>query len=55
VTGEEFADALSVAPVSAARARPVLLALPWALPDVTQQTLANLGVTRVIIVGGEGP
>lgn len=52
-TGDQFADALSVSPVSALRARPVLLVHPHGIPDVTAAVLDRLEVNQAYIVGGD--
>lgn len=52
-TGENFPDALAVAPVSAARIRPILLVRPGALPAPTASALRDTGVRAAVILGGE--
>jgi len=52
-TGENFPDALAVAPISAARVRPILLVRPAVLPASTASALRDTGVTSAIVLGGE--
>ncbi|MBW6469538.1 MAG: cell wall-binding repeat-containing protein [Coriobacteriia bacterium] len=52
-TGEQFADALSVSPVSARRVRPVLLVHPEGIPEVTAAVLGRLKIDTAYVVGGE--
>lgn len=51
-TGDDFADALSVSPVSAHRARPVLLVRREQVPAATAAAIERLDATRVHIIGG---
>lgn len=53
VEGDALSDALSIGPVSALRAMPVLLTEKGKLPQDTKDALVYLGVTHVTIVGGE--
>lgn len=56
VTGRDFPDALSVAPVSARKVLPILLAEPDGLGSVTNRTVNNaksMGVKRIVVVGGD--
>jgi putative cell wall-binding protein len=52
VTGQAFADALAAAPLAAALDAPVLLTARDVLPDPTAAALADLGVQRVVVLGG---
>ncbi len=52
-TGDDFADALSVSPVSAFHSRPVLLVHKDRVPGSTAAALTALGVNRAYVVGGE--
>jgi len=47
-----LADALEVAPISAATGRPILYVQPGKVPWGTSYTLKTLGIRRVIVVGG---
>lgn len=51
-TGEGFADALTVAPISSARGVPILLTTPRTLHEATRAALAELQIQRVLVVGG---
>jgi uncharacterized protein YkwD/putative cell wall-binding protein len=52
--GENYPDALAAVPLAYKYDAPVLLTVSAALPDVTRQTLTQLGVKNVFIVGGSG-
>ncbi|HJV16125.1 MAG TPA: cell wall-binding repeat-containing protein [Bacillales bacterium] len=52
--GENFPDALSIAPYAAKNGYPILLTGTSALPDEVQQTIAKRKPSGSIIVGGEG-
>lgn len=52
VSGEGFADALSVGPVAWTRKAPVLYATRSAVSSVTTSAIADIGATRRVIVGG---
>ncbi|MBW3618889.1 MAG: cell wall-binding repeat-containing protein [Actinobacteria bacterium] len=52
-SGRSFADALSVAPVAAAAGAPILLVDGDRVPTATRRVIADLGVTRTTVVGGE--
>jgi uncharacterized protein YkwD/FKBP-type peptidyl-prolyl cis-trans isomerase len=52
--GENYPDALAAVPLAYKYDAPVLLTVSAALPDVTRQTLTQLGVKNVFIVGGPG-
>ncbi len=55
VSGRGFADAVSAAPVAASLGAPILLVEPTGtVPAATRAALADLGVTRTTVVGGEG-
>jgi putative cell wall-binding protein len=51
--GSDFPDALAGGPLAAMRDAPLLLANPRGVADVTLSTLAELGVERVTVLGGE--
>lgn len=51
-SGLGYADALSVAPLAAAKGWPILLTLPNALPSATTSAVASSGATSCLIVGG---
>jgi len=53
-TGRNFPDALAASPIAAAKGWPVFLADPDADPAVVANRLQFLGVTDVLILGGEG-
>ena len=52
-SGQNFPDALSAAGLAGALSAPLLLARTDSVPDVLATTLDTLGVTDIIIVGGE--
>lgn len=54
VTGENFPDALSAAPLAAMVGGPVLLTRKDQLPPGVLERIRELGASRVIIVGSEG-
>lgn len=51
--GADFPDALAGGPLAAARDAPLLLANPGGVAEVTLSALADLGVERVTVLGGE--
>jgi alkaline phosphatase D len=53
-TGQQFPDALAGVPAAFAARGPVLLTARDQVPDVTLAELDRLGVTEVILLGGEG-
>lgn len=53
-SGETFADALAVAPVSYATQLPLLLTTKNTLPETTEQYLRSRSIDAVVIVGGSG-
>lgn len=53
-SGNSFADALSISSYAANQGIPLLLTDQKTLPDITLQTLKNLGVSSVTLIGGEG-
>lgn len=52
VRGDQFADALAVAPFAWGQAIPVLLVQPTAVPPATQGAIEDLGLTDGIVAGG---
>lgn len=52
--GDVFADALAAAALAGTRDAPVLLTRPGDLPATTLHSLDDLGVSAVVIVGGQG-
>jgi len=52
VSGEDFPDALAVAPLSYAGRGPVLLTRSASLPPVTAAAVTSLGLTEVVVAGG---
>jgi len=52
--GESYPDALSAAPLAKKYNAPILLTNGKSLPSVTKQTLLNLQVKTVLIIGGTG-
>ena len=52
VRGDDFADALAVAPFAYAQSTPVLLVLPTGVPEATRLAIADLGTETGIIAGG---
>jgi putative cell wall-binding protein len=53
-TGANFPDALGGSPLAAAGPWPILLATPAGLTPSTAATMDDIGVDRVLILGGEG-
>lgn len=53
VSGRGFADGLAAGPLAARGQAPVLLTEPHELPTVVADELRRLGVTSVVIAGGE--
>ncbi|MGV9195217.1 cell wall-binding repeat-containing protein [Microbacterium sp. MC2] len=53
-TGADFADALSVAPLAAAKGAALLLATATDLPASTVAALKQLAPKKVVLVGGKG-
>ena len=53
-TGEDYADALSISAVAAAKGFCILLSPSDKLPDVVYQHLNNYRLTKTYIIGGEG-
>lgn len=52
-SGEDFPDALAAAPLADAFDAPILLTGSAHLPDVTAQTLDDLEVEEILLMGGE--
>ncbi len=52
--GDLYPDALAVSPFAFRARRPVLLVMPRSLPDVTAQTLRDLGCSEALVAGSEG-
>jgi len=53
VNGEHFADALSISSYAASQGIPILLTRSDSLPPETAQTLTQLGVSQVTLIGGK--
>lgn len=53
-TGANFPDALSVAPIAAAKGMPIILTEKTKLPDATKQFFAETKISKVYVVGGYG-
>lgn len=53
-TAQAFPDALVGGPLATALDAPLLLTLPTRLPQAVADELQRLGVSRVVILGGEG-
>lgn len=53
-TGEGFADALAASPYAAARQYPIVLTAKSSLSVSARAALQNLGVSEVLVMGGEG-
>lgn len=53
-SGENFPDALAAAGLAGSYSAPLLLVQPTAVPAVVGGALTTLGVSDVIIIGGEG-
>lgn len=51
-TGQNYPDALAIAPIAARVGRPVLLAAPTGLPSATGRALQSLKVQHAIALGG---
>ncbi|MFP5321275.1 MAG: cell wall-binding repeat-containing protein [Acidimicrobiia bacterium] len=54
VTGTTFADAPAAAPLAAQNDAPILLATADSVPPETASALEALGVSQVLLLGGEG-
>ncbi|MHB8125720.1 MAG: cell wall-binding repeat-containing protein [Desulfitobacteriaceae bacterium] len=54
VTGERFADALSISSYAAAHGIPLLMTKPDKIPTETLKALTQLGVRQVTLIGGTG-
>ena len=54
VSGEKFADALSISSYAAAKGIPLLLTKVKKVPPETMNTLKELGVTDITLIGGTG-
>lgn len=52
VSGEEFSDGLSVAPIAAKKGIPILLVAKNDLPDSVKKYLAEQKITKTYVVGG---
>lgn len=52
--GTTYADALSVAPLAAAKGWPILLTYANTLPTQTQAAIDRLGATSCVVIGGTG-
>lgn len=52
-TGRDFPDALAASALAADLNAPILLTEPGSVPNITSSCLADLGASRVVIVGGE--
>lgn len=52
-TGSSFADALAAAPLATSRDAPILLTGATEVPEATSGALDELGVTEVVLLGGE--
>lgn len=53
-SGENYPDALSAAPLARKYNAPILLTTSGSLPSITKQTLADLHVKKVLLIGGTG-
>ncbi len=53
-TGEGFPDALSIAPVAASMAMPILLSPKTELPESVQRYIIDKNVKKAFVVGGTG-
>jgi len=53
-TGRAFPDALAAAPIATAKGWPIFLAGPAGITDSTWQAMADIGVSKVHILGGPG-
>jgi len=53
-TGEDYADALSISAVAAAKSFPILLTQRQKLPEVVYQHLNNYKISKTYLIGGEG-
>lgn len=49
-----WADAVAVSPLAAQQRAPILLVGAAQVPDATRQAIADLGITELTVVGGEG-
>lgn len=53
-TGEGFPDALSIAPVAAAKGMPIVLSQKNRLPEDVKEFIAGGAVTKAFVIGGTG-
>jgi len=53
-TGEDFADALSIASIAAQEGMPILLTQKDTLPESLQQYIKNQSIAKSFIIGGTG-
>lgn len=53
-TGEDFPDALSIAPVAARMGMPIILTEKGKLPDSAKKYISREGITKSYIIGGNG-
>ncbi|ADK14763.1 MULTISPECIES: cell wall-binding repeat-containing protein [Clostridium] len=51
VNGENFADALSIAPIAAEKSMPVILTLPNTLPESVANYIKNNKITKTYVIG----
>jgi putative cell wall-binding protein len=54
VSGQNFADALAVSSYAAINGHPILLTTKDTLPEATKKSISSLGISSIIIAGGEG-
>lgn len=53
-SGESFPDALSIAPIAAAKQMPILLTPAKSMPDIVKNFIKNNPITKSYIIGGTG-
>lgn len=53
-SGENFADALSIAPIAAEKSMPIILTEQSTMPEVVKKYLENKNINKSYIIGGTG-
>ncbi len=53
-SGEDFPDALAISSYAAKEQIPILFSKKDIVPQITKNTLSSLGISEIIIIGGEG-
>jgi len=53
-TGDDFPDALSIAPIAAKKGMPIILSQKASLPDVVKKFIKEKSITKTYVIGGQG-